>query len=140
MSAAESCTGGMLGSAITSVPGSSEYFLGGVVTYSNDSKERLLGVRKTTMVESGAVSEETSIEMAAGARRLFGSDISVSLTGVAGPGGGSSAKPVGLVWISVSTKKGTFAKSFNFSGGRNDVRAEAVNAAIRLLADAAAEF
>jgi len=130
----------MIGSIITSIPGSSAYFLGGVITYSNDSKEKLLKVKKSTMIEHGAVSENTAVEMAAGAKDLFGSDISVSTTGIAGPGGGSAAKPVGLVWIGVSTKNGTFARKFNFDGSRNDVQIKATDAAVRMLIDALAEL
>jgi nicotinamide-nucleotide amidase len=114
------------------------YFLGGVVTYSNDSKENLLKVQKSTMVRNGAVSEETAREMAAGARALFGTDISISITGVAGPGGGTDAKPVGLVWIGISTKEGTFARQFNFDGDRGSVRAAAVGCALELLKEVAA--
>ena len=130
----------MLGSVITSVPGSSEYFLGGVVSYSNDSKEKLLGVPKQTMVTHGSVSEETAVEMAVCTRGLFCSDVSVSVTGIAGPGGGSAEKPVGLVWIGVSTKRGTFAKRFNFEGDRDSVRISTVTAAIELVIGAVADL
>jgi len=130
----------MLGSVITSVPGSSEYFLGGVITYSNDSKEKLLMVKKTTMIENGAVSENTAAEMAAGAKELFCSDVSVSITGIAGPGGGTAAKPAGLVWIGISTKKGTFARKFSFDGGRDSVQKKAADAAMKLLIDTVAEL
>jgi len=123
----------MLGSVITSVPGSSGYFLGGVITYSNEQKEKLLGVNKTTMIENGAVSESCAMEMAAGVKDLFGSDVSVSITGIAGPGGGTAAKPVGLVWIGISTKNGTFANRFNFDGDRDTVRKKATDAAVKLL-------
>lgn len=135
LSVAESCTGGMLGSVITSVPGSSGYFLGGAVTYSNDSKEDVLKVPGSVIVENGAVSEDTAISMAAGVKDLFGSDLSISITGIAGPGGGTDAKPVGLVWIGISAKDGTFARKFNFKGKRDDVRNSAVDASIRLLID-----
>jgi len=137
LSVAESCTGGMLGAAVTSVPGSGEYFLGGAVTYSNAAKERLLGVRASTLAAHGAVSGEAAVEMADGARALFGSDVAVSVTGVAGPGGGTAAKPVGLVWMGVSSEKGSFAREFRFGGGRGDVRAGAVGAAMALLIEAA---
>jgi PncC family amidohydrolase len=133
LSIAESCTGGMLGSAITSVPGISEFFLGGTVVYCNDSKESLLGVPKSVMIKNGAVSEETAVCMAEGARKLFDSDVSISVTGIAGPGGGTAAKPVGLVWIGISTKNGTFARRFDFGGSRNDVRAAAACAALELI-------
>lgn len=130
----------MLGSMITSVPGSSRYFLGGVVTYSNDAKECVIKVQKQTMIKNGAVSEETATEMATGTRKLFNSDIAVSITGIAGPDGGSAAKPVGLVWIGISTENGTFAKKFNFDGGRDSIRFGASNAAIRLIIDVAASI
>ena len=123
----------MLGSIITSVPGSSEYFLGGTITYSNGSKEDLLMVPETTIAEKGAVSEETAVGMAAGVRKMFGSDLSLSITGIAGPGGGTADKPVGTVWIGVSSKNGTFARKFVFEGNRDEVRISAVNAAITLL-------
>jgi len=133
LSVAESCTGGMLGSAITSVPGSGRYFLGGVVTYSNESKEEIIKVPEQIMVKNGAVSEESATHMAAGVRSLFGSDVSISITGIAGPDGGTDAKPVGLVWIGISTKDRAFAKKFNFKGNREDVRKSAVNASMKLL-------
>jgi len=129
----------LLGSIITSVPGSSSYFLGGVVTYSNEAKEDLLRVQKDTMIKNGAVSEETATEMAANARKLFSSDVAVSVTGIAGPGGGTAAKPVGLVWIGLSTKNKTFAKGFNFEGDRDTVRMSAADTAVRLLIDIVAD-
>ena len=140
LSVAESCTGGMLGSMITSVPGSSRYFLGGVVSYSNDMKEELLKVPKHVMIKKGAVSEDVACSMAAGVRELFGSDISASITGVAGPGGGTASKPVGLVWIGISTKDGTFAKKFCFDGDRENVRSCAVGTAAALLIEAADRY
>lgn len=103
---AESCTGGLTAGAITAVPGSSAVFDGGVVTYSNDMKKKLLGVRDETLRDFGAVSPETAGEMALGALELTGADISVSVTGIAGPGGGSEEKPVGLVYIAVASKAG----------------------------------
>ncbi|AIZ56177.1 putative competence-damage inducible protein [Candidatus Methanoplasma termitum] len=133
ISVAESCTGGLLGAAITSVPGSSEYFFGGVVTYSNDSKENILKVQKSSMMMNGAVSKETAESMASGVRELFGTDIAISITGIAGPGGGTDVKPVGLVWMGVSTKDGNFAKKFNFKGNRDKIRSSAVDSALRLL-------
>ena len=133
LAVAESCTGGLLGSVITSVPGSSSFFLGGVVSYSNAAKENILNVKLSTMIENGAVSEETAVEMAEGARELFGSDVAVSITGVAGPGGGTAAKPVGLVWIGISVKEGTSAKRFDFGGSRDDVRTSAAKAAMELI-------
>lgn len=102
LAAAESCTGGLVGDLITDVSGSSEYFLGSAGTYSNAAKVRLLGVQEATLATHGAVSAETAAEMAQGARRLYGADVAVSVTGIAGPTGGTTAKPVGLVFLHVS--------------------------------------
>jgi PncC family amidohydrolase len=99
---AESCTGGLIGNLITDVPGSSDYFLGSAVTYAYSAKENLLGVRHETLLAHGAVSAETAAEMARGARRIFGADIALSVTGIAGPGGSMPGKPVGLVHIHLS--------------------------------------
>ena len=99
---AESCTGGLISHLITDVPGSSDYFLGSAVAYAYSAKESILGVRHETLLAHGAVSAETAAEMARGARRIFGADIAVSVTGIAGPGGGLPGKPVGLVHIHLS--------------------------------------
>ena len=104
-----------------------------MVAYSNEAKENILKVPKATMIDNGAVSKETAEAMASGARELFGADVSVSVTGIAGPGGGTDAKPVGLVWVGVSTKDGTFAKKFNFEGNRERIRKSAVESALKLL-------
>ena len=101
LSLAESSTGGLIGSLITDVPGSSRCFLGSVVPYSNDAKESLLDVPKQTMIDHGSVSAETALAMAQGARRRFGSDIAIGVTGITGPGGGTPTKPVGLVHVAV---------------------------------------
>jgi PncC family amidohydrolase len=101
---AESCTGGLIGSLITDVPGSSDYFLGSAVTYAYSAKENILGVRHETLLAHGAVSAETACEMAQGARRVFGADIAASVTGIAGPGGSMPGKPVGLVQIHLSAE------------------------------------
>jgi nicotinamide-nucleotide amidase len=106
-SVAESCTGGGVGSSITSVAGSSEVFSGGIISYSNEVKRDVLSVKEETLLKYGAVSRQTAEEMAEGVRKLLKSDLSVSITGIAGPGGGSEEKPVGLVWIGVSSEKGT---------------------------------
>jgi len=101
LAVAESCTGGMLGSLLTAVPGSSTYFRGGVISYADSVKEKLLGVPAEVIKEKGAVSAETALEMARGVRRLISADVGVSITGVAGPGGGSVAKPVGTTYVAL---------------------------------------
>ena len=123
----------MLGSEMTSVPGSSDVFLGGVVAYSNLSKERILNVSERTLIEHGAVSRETAIEMAIGVKDVFGSDLSASITGIAGPGGETETKPVGLVFIGISTPERTIAEEFRFEGNRDDIRKGAVRSAIEML-------
>lgn len=104
LAVAESCTGGLLGHLITSVPGSSAYFEGGVISYSNEAKARLLGVAHETLMEHGAVSKETAIAMAQGARRLLEVDVALSVTGIAGPTGGTAEKPVGLVYLALAAE------------------------------------
>ena len=101
LATAESCTGGLIGHRLTDVPGSSDYFLGGIIAYSNEIKERLLGVKLETLQAHGAVSAETAIEMARGASRVLGADVAVSVTGIAGPGGGTADKPIGLTYVAV---------------------------------------
>lgn len=121
LSTAESCTGGMISSLITSVPGSSEYFLGSVTSYANGVKENVLGVPTEIIAEHGAVSSECVAAMAEGVRRITSSDYSVATSGIAGPGGGSEEKPVGTVWIGVSSDNGTetFRLKFNSDRKRN---------------------
>lgn len=118
IAAAESCTGGLISSKITDVSGSSDYFLDSVVSYSNQSKINLLGVKKSTLKKYGAVSKQTAIEMAEGIRRRSGADIGISTTGIAGPTGGTKNKPVGLIWIGYSDKNVSFAKDFYFTKDR----------------------
>ena len=101
---AESCTGGLIAHRLTNVPGSSAYFLGGVVAYANEVKEGVLGVRSETLRRHGAVSQETALEMARGVRRLLGADIALSATGIAGPTGGTPEKPVGLVYVALAAE------------------------------------
>src|SRR5262245_33951330 len=107
---AESCTGGLVGNRITNVPGSSEYFLGGLVVYYYEAKVRLVGVSWETLNSTGAVSRETVLEMARGARKMLDADIAVSISGVAGPGGGTDEKPVGTTWIGLAAKDGEQAR------------------------------
>jgi nicotinamide-nucleotide amidase len=136
---AESCTGGMIAAALTDVAGSSDVVDRGYVTYSNAAKSDLLGVDPTLIAAHGAVSREVAEAMAAGALARAGVDIAVAVTGIAGPGGGSAAKPVGLVWFGLATK-GEPPRSLRkvFSGGRAEVRAAATRQALTLLLEKAA--
>src|SRR3972149_823937 len=118
LAVAESCTGGLVADRITDVPGSSDYFLGGVVAYANMAKERILGVRASTLESHGAVSQETAVEMAKGVRRAFGADLAVAVTGIAGPGGAQADKPVGLTWLGLSGPAGDRAAPHGGPGGR----------------------
>lgn len=122
---AESCTGGMIGEALTAVPGMSECYGFGIISYANEAKISLLGVSADTLGKYGAVSPQTACEMADGALRLSGSDIAVSVTGIAGPGGGTPEKPVGLVYIGFAAKgQQTMAIRNVFDGDRNSVRSQ----------------
>ena len=132
---AESCTGGLLGHRLTNVPGSSAYFLGGVVAYAYDVKERLLGVSHNTLYDHGAVSEPTAREMARGARRALGTDIGLSVTGIAGPGGAQPGKPVGLTWIALSARDVERAQEFIWDGDREANKAQSAEAALQMLLD-----
>jgi len=134
---AESCTGGGIGSAITSVPGSSAVFMGGVISYDNAVKRDVLGVHQETLDTVGAVSRETAAQMAIGAQRLINVDFAVSVTGIAGPGGGSEEKPVGLVWFGLASPSGVATEKAVFTGDRGEVRAAAVEHALGLLLAAA---
>ena len=134
---AESCTGGGIGSAITAISGSSAVYLGGVVSYANEVKSGVLGVKEDTLSKFGAVSSETATEMAVGAKRLTGADIAVSVTGIAGPGGGSAEKPVGLVWFGLASDSGVRTEKALFCGDRARVRKQAVVHALGMLTAAA---
>jgi PncC family amidohydrolase len=127
---AESCTGGLVGHKITEVPGSSEYFLGGIIAYSNEVKERFLGVKSATLETYGAVSEETALEMADGVRKAFHADIAVAVTGIAGPSSDLSQKSVGLTWIAASTEQGTRAESHLWQGNRRSNKLQSAEAAL----------
>jgi nicotinamide-nucleotide amidase len=132
LAVAESCTGGMLGERITSVPGSSDVFLGGVIAYHNDVKKTLLGVRSEDLERYGAVSEEVALQMAAGVRERTGADVGVSVTGIAGPGGGTPEKPVGLVWIAIHSSEAK-ARRFHVVGDRTEIRQRAAQAALEMV-------
>lgn len=129
---AESCTGGMLGSRITSVPGSSDVFKGGVIAYSNEVKVRELGVTQADLDAHGAVSEAVVRQMAIGVRKKFGADLAMAITGIAGPGGGTPEKPVGTVWICVATAYGVEPRKIASWGNREEVRYRAAQAAMEL--------
>ena len=133
VAAAESCTGGEVSHRITEVAGSSGYFLGGIVSYSNSAKASLLGVPQAVLDNPGAVSEPCARAMAEGARRALGADIAVATTGIAGPGGGSARKPVGLVYIAVSGPAGSVVAEHRFSGDRRAVMDAAASEALDLL-------
>src|SRR5215831_8611511 len=131
LATAESCTGGWIAQAVTSVAGSSEWFERGFVTYSNAAKKELLGVRSRTLSRYGAVSEEAAREMASGALKRSRAQVSVAVTGVAGPGGGTRAKPVGMVCFAWATKRGgARSATRRFRGGRESVRRQSVVAAL----------
>ena len=134
---AESCTGGGVGRAITAGPGSSAVFAGGVISYSNDVKQNVLGVSPATLATVGAVSSETAAQMADGVRKLLKVDLAVSLTGIAGPDGGSAEKPVGLVWFGLATKDGVRTEKAIFRGDRDGIRRNAVVHALGMLTIAA---
>ncbi|HIP86524.1 MAG TPA: CinA family protein [Aquifex sp.] len=125
LATAESCTGGMVASSLVNVPGSSEYFIGSVVAYSNEVKEKLLGVKRETLDKWGAVSAQTAKEMAEGVKKLLGTDIGISTTGIAGPSGGTETKPVGLTYFGISFKKKTvtFKRVFHFDRNQNRISA-----------------
>ncbi len=132
---AESCTGGLLGDRITNLPGSSDYFWGSLVTYAYEAKVALLHVSWDTLKTYGAVSRETVLEMARGARNALSTDIAVSVSGIAGPGGGTEDKPVGTTWIGLAAGDGEWAKQFLFSGDRLQNKAAAADAALQFLLD-----
>ena len=133
LAAAESCTGGLLCHRLTNVPGSSRYFLGGVVSYANEVKTGLLGVRADTVEAYGAVSSETAREMAQRARLLFAADVALSVTGVAGPQGGTAVKPVGLVFLHLSAPGAERGERRQWAGGRVENKAQSAEAALLLL-------
>lgn len=133
VSTAESCTGGLLSHVLTSVSGSSQYFIGGVIAYSNEIKEKVLGVPHSILVEHGAVSQRTAMAMATGIRQKFHTDIGLSTTGIAGPTGGTLEKPVGLVWIGISTPEKTLAYENHFSSERDENKHQTVSVVLSIL-------
>lgn len=133
LAAAESCTGGMVSSRIVDFAGASEAFVNGLVTYTNESKHRLLGVSNDTLNKYGAVSTQTAEEMCRGVSRVSGTDIGVSTTGVAGPGGGTAQKPVGLVYIGVCIQGSTATKELRLKGSRTEIRKQTVTALFEML-------
>jgi len=122
LAVAESCTGGLIGHRLTEIPGASDYFLGGVVSYSNDAKHDLLRVPDATLARHGAVSPETARDMARGVRQVFGAAIGLAVTGIAGPSGGSAAKPVGTVFIGLATDQGEDVWHYHFHGNRTEIK------------------
>ena len=130
---AESCTGGLVAARLVDVPGVSEVFKQGFITYSNKAKRKLLNVKKTTLKEVGAVSEKTAREMAKGAILASGADAAIATTGIAGPDGGTEEKPVGLVYIAVPVRGQMYVEEHHFEGDRTEVRESTVQAALALL-------
>ncbi len=133
LATAESCTGGLIADRITNVPGSSDYFLGGFVSYAYEAKVASLDVSWSTLKTFGAVSRETVLEMARGARRALAADIAISVSGIAGPGGGLPNKPVGTTWIGLSAKDSERAELEFFKGDRLDNKSKAADSALRML-------
>jgi PncC family amidohydrolase len=132
---AESCTGGLIGHLLTNVSGSSDYVLGGVIAYADEIKERVLGVRAETLAAHGAVSRETALEMARGARRLLGADYALAVTGIAGPGGGSVDKPVGLVYIALAGPGVERCERHVWEGDRRDNKERSARRALQMLVE-----
>jgi PncC family amidohydrolase len=132
---AESCTGGLVGHRITNTPGSSEYFMGDVVSYSYEAKVSVLGVSWDTLKAFGAVSRETVLEMARGGKRLLDVDVAVSVSGIAGPGGGTLDKPVGTTWVGLVANDGEWSREFHFTGTREQNKASSADAALQILLD-----
>lgn len=133
LATAESCTGGGIGAAITAVPGASKVFVGGVVSYTNEVKNRVLGVEQAVLDKYGAVSAPVAGAMASGVRELLRSDVAVSVTGLAGPGGDDFGNPVGTVCIGYADRSKRLAKQYRFYGDRDEIREQAVQAALELV-------
>jgi PncC family amidohydrolase len=133
LACAESCTGGLISHRVTQIPGSSDYFLGGVIAYANSVKENLLGVSKNTLEKQGAVSQETVQEMAAGVRQALNAEVGLSISGIAGPSGGSALKPVGTIWIGLSTPEGLWTREITARGDRSENKESGAQAALEFL-------
>jgi nicotinamide-nucleotide amidase len=133
LTTAESCTGGLIAHALTEVPDSSQYFVGGLVSYSNDLKERELGVDPEILGTHGAVSAQTALAMATGAQRRYKADVAVSVTGIAGPGGATPGKPVGLTYIAVADARGSDVRRFTWAGDRHANKMHSAHAALSLV-------
>ena len=133
LSTAESCTGGGLSHALTDVPGASAFFIGGVIAYQNHVKTTWLDVPESTLSAHGAVSTESAEAMARGCRARFGTDLAVAITGIAGPTGGTAAKPVGLVYLAVASEEGVRVLECHFVGSRPDVRSQSIATALGLI-------
>jgi PncC family amidohydrolase len=137
LSTAESCTGGVLSGVLTEIAGASGYFVGGIIAYHNVVKTTWLGVPEQVLTRYGAVSEQTALAMAKACRKRFQTDVAISITGIAGPGGGTEAKPVGLVFLAVDQEHRAHAVERRFSGTRAEIRAHAVGEALELVTTAA---
>jgi PncC family amidohydrolase len=135
LAVAESCTGGLIGHLLTNVAGSSRYYMGGIIGYANEAKVRLLGVSPETLEKFGAVSSETVIEMARGVRLALATDIGISVSGIAGPDGGTPEKPVGTVWIGFSTPAQEYSRHYLWSGDRLAVKEQSAREALHLLVE-----
>jgi len=135
LATAESCTGGLIASRITNIPGSSEYFERGLITYSNKSKIELLKVAPEIIEEFGAVSSETAEAMAKGIKDLANTDLGLGVTGIAGPSGGTTEKPVGLVYIALASDRGVINRKFNFTGGRLEIKQQTAEAGLKIIVD-----
>ncbi|MFA6240880.1 MAG: CinA family protein [Candidatus Hydrogenedentales bacterium] len=133
IASAESCSGGLIAHRITNIAGSSGYFQGGVVTYSNQAKCDLLGVKKDSIMTEGAVSEAVAKQMAEGARGRFAADWGIGVTGIAGPAGGTPEKPVGLVFVAVAGKAGTTVRRCMFNGSREDIKSQTAETALAMV-------
>jgi PncC family amidohydrolase len=135
LATAESCTGGLVADRITDIPGSSDYFVGGVITYANEAKVTLLQVSWDTLRLHGAVSQETVIEMARGVRSALGADIGISVSGIAGPGGGSTDNPIGTTWIGLSAPDGEWTRKIVWGGDRRTNKESSAQAALQFAKD-----